>query len=976
MTTWIVNNGGSSPIAGETDLVQAIAEAGSGDTILIDTFVDVGDVDIAGKTITIEGSPTIGPTIVATFTVEGGSNVTFEYLNIEGGGGEVQTGATGSDGDFGADGTDGAGGANGTGQPGAAGTAGDAGGDGGAGQSFIGQAGAALNNLGVTTLIDTSVIGAGGYGSSGGDGGMGGRGGNGGYGGGGGGTTSPGGNGGNGANGGAGGDGGTGGDGGNGGGAVGGIYNEGTLNLQNSTVSGTATGGDGGGGDDGGPGGTGGYGGNGGYITMNATGATAGNGGNGGDGGNGGEGGAGGNGGSAVGGILNDGTINVIGAAILHDDSATAGKGGDGGDGGDGGGGGAFGTAGNVAALPGLSGAEGDEGATGADGVSGSAYADLDGAGATSGALTIGGMLITFVAQPAATTFNTFNNTLVTLEYKLYCAGASGTTGSVNWEVVTGPGGPYISDFQSATSGTININSNVEGGNFAYGAGVTLEADANAPAVESFSILLYDPSTGAILGSLPMITQTVYNPLSDKLNDLTALAYKMSFEAVWAPATGVLEIVDTAEADKVVATLDYAGVTLSGKLVSLSQDAGGAGTSVTLTSAPFVDVEPGDVVVSGIVGQAYSAYEQLYANDVYTGVDYFFTDVTGRTYSSYEYDYSAGNEFIGSKFYATGVTGKNYTGDEYDYDGGGAVTRVAFTGVTGASYSSYEYDYVGGVFSGSKFTYTSVPSGASYSSYEVDYNSANAFAGDKFFFTNNSGQSYAGEEEDFDANSALSRVVLTGVENEAYSSLEEDYSAGTYEGYKAYYDITGRSYTSEEVDVSAAGALEKVIYSGMTGTPYSSVEQDYSGGALSDAIYSFTDVAGQTYNAYQVEDNASGTALTEIFELNSGGHSLIALAGGQTLTSLGDDKMTGSSTGATTFVFNAVYGADVITNLTSADTVSLPSSEFASFNAMTSHAVNSGSNVLITAPDGDTLTLKNMTATQLAAMTGNFTFHA
>ena len=72
----------------------------------------------------------------------------------------------------------------------------------------------------------------------------------------------------------------------------------------------------------------------------------------------------------------------------------------------------------------------------------------------------------------------------------------------------------------------------------------------------------------------------------------------------------------------------------------------------------------------------------------------------------------------------------------------------------------------------------------------------------------------------------------------------------------------------------------------------------------------------------------------ETFDLNSGGHSLIALAAGQTLTSLGDDKMTGSATGATTFVLNAVYGADTITNLTSADTVSLPSSEFASFAAL------------------------------------------
>ena len=147
--------------------------------------------------------------------------------------------------------------------------------------------------------------------------------------------------------------------------------------------------------------------------------------------------------------------------------------------------------------------------------------------------------------------------------------------------------------------------------------------------------------------------------------------------------------------------------------------------------------------------------------------------------------------------------------------------------------------------------------------------------------------------------------------------------------------ITGQSYTSEEVDVSAANQLEKVVYSGMTSTPYSSVEQDYSGGTLADVIYNFTNVTGASYNSYQVEDNASGAALQETFDLNSGGHALIALASGQTLTSLGDDTDDRQRDGmTTTFVLNAVYGADTIANLTNSDIVSMPSSEFASFTAL------------------------------------------
>ena len=61
----------------------------------------------------------------------------------------------------------------------------------------------------------------------------------------------------------------------------------------------------------------------------------------------------------------------------------------------------------------------------------------------------------------------------------------------------------------------------------------------------------------------------------------------------------------------------------------------------------------------------------------------------------------------------TELVGTPYTDEETDYDGGGLLTRAVFSGLTrGQAYSSYEYDYVGGVFSGSKFTYTTVPSGA------------------------------------------------------------------------------------------------------------------------------------------------------------------------------------------------------------------------------------------------------------------------
>jgi hypothetical protein len=217
-------------------------------------------------------------------------------------------------------------------------------------------------------------------------------------------------------------------------------------------------------------------------------------------------------------------------------------------------------------------------------------------------------------------------------------------------------------------------------------------------------------------------------------------------------------------------------------------------------------------------------------------------------------------------------------------------------------------------------------------------------------------------------------VLLTGVTGQAYYLLEEDYDAGTYEGYKAYYAVSGQSYTNEEVHVSAAGQVEKIIYLGLTGTPYSSVEEDYTGGAVSAVIYGYSDVSGQTYYAYDVSDSAGGVAQQETFDLNAGGHNLTALASGQTLTSLGEDKMTGD--GATTFVLDAVYGADIITNMNSADTVSLSAAEYAQLSSAIANGAYAGGNATLSFSDGDTLTFKNMTHAQLTALQGNFASNA
>jgi uncharacterized repeat protein (TIGR03803 family) len=420
-------------------------------------------------------------------------------------------------------------------------------------------------------------------------------------------------------------------------------------------------------------------------------------------------------------------------------------------------------------------------------------------------------------------------------------------------------------------------------------------------------------------GTVFEIAGSGFSSTGTVVEDLTSLPYESSYEAVWQPMTNTLSIVDSANSDNTVFSSQLVG-SFAGDAFNLSND-GGGGTEVTAVAEPWANVHSGDELISSVTGQSSVGYEKLFNGGAYIGTDLFYVADPGQSYNFYGDDYASGGQFIGSQFF-----------------------------------------------------YPGTPGGSSY--YEVDYNQANVFAGEKLFWTNVTGQEYTGKEEDFDANDSLTSVLLTGVDNQAYSSVELDYSEGTYTGYKAYYDATDEPYTNQELDVSASGQLEKVVYSGMTSTPYSSVEQDYSGGALSDAIFGFTDATGATYNAYQVEDDTSGTALQETLDFNGGDHALYALTPGQTLTSLGDDTMTGSATGSTHFVFNAVYGADTIANLTSADTVSLPSSEFANFNAMFGMAQNLGADVVITAADGDTLTLKNMTTAALAGMSANFAFPA
>jgi hypothetical protein len=466
-----------------------------------------------------------------------------------------------------------------------------------------------------------------------------------------------------------------------------------------------------------------------------------------------------------------------------------------------------------------------------------------------------------------------------------------------------------------------------------------------------------------------------------------------------------------------VATLAWGGAMANGD-ASWSFDASFAAGTFSDIVAVATDVDnhtssaiaPFDLI-TGIAGSPYTSQEKTfnsagllvgrtyfnYDGSVYTAgtverlpdgnVGYLYATGTAfedQSYTSYESYFSSDEDealYEGTTTNYTGISGQTYTGLSVGVDPYDRLTSQVFTGVAFQPFSSYEYEYVGGVYAGAQYDFTAVPNGASYSSYQTDYNFANAFVGDKFFFTNIQGQSYTGEEEDFDANGNLLQVLLTGVTDQAYTSLEEDYSAGVYEGYKAFYSITGKTYTGEEVDVSASNAITGVTYTGLTDAPYSSVQETYANGAVTSTTYDFTDQSGQDYYAYQVTKGANGAPLQEIVDNDDGSHSIVGYQSNQTFYSIGDDNFTGGGANET-FVFQPVYGHDTINDFvsyltgTGHDTISLSSSEFANVSAALNGTQDVDGSAVITAPNGDTITLVNVSEAMLSANPGDFTFHA
>jgi hypothetical protein len=218
----------------------------------------------------------------------------------------------------------------------------------------------------------------------------------------------------------------------------------------------------------------------------------------------------------------------------------------------------------------------------------------------------------------------------------------------------------------------------------------------------------------------------------------------------------------------------------------------------------------------------------------------------------------------------------------------------------------------------------------------------------------------ATDEDGKQSTGLASFVVATGLQGHPYSASVSDYdSTGT---------LTGRSF------YEADGALYLVSTITKQGDDF---VQDLHGGAYF-ATRNYSE-AISTYNS--TGKFVAADLLSRTRDMINGSHVLRGYADGLTFDSLGNDRMTGGGT-SETFVFDPGFGADVVADFSQhlagagADTISVSTSQFADFSALLAATRKSGANVVITAPNHDTITLLDMTRSLVASHAGDFAFHA
>jgi autotransporter passenger strand-loop-strand repeat protein len=172
-----------------------------------------------------------------------------------------------------------------------------------------------------------------------------------------------------------------------------------------------------------------------------------------------------------------------------------------------------------------------------------------------------------------------------------------------------------------------------------------------------------------------------------------------------------------------------------------------------------------------------------------------------------------------------------------------------------------------------------------------------------------------------------------------------------------FADLTAVAIDAAGHSSSAAARYELVT--GVTGEPYRAIEYDYT----PDGSYAYTEFGRNGGDLASAADNGDGT------------HTMEAYAGGQVLTSIYDDVMTGDGP-SERFVFSPHFGQDEITDFNVAgaghDVVDLSNTRFSSLVEVLQHTTMSFGSATIHLNPHDSITLDGVTKAQLKAHPHDF----
>jgi hypothetical protein len=172
------------------------------------------------------------------------------------------------------------------------------------------------------------------------------------------------------------------------------------------------------------------------------------------------------------------------------------------------------------------------------------------------------------------------------------------------------------------------------------------------------------------------------------------------------------------------------------------------------------------------------------------------------------------------------------------------------------------------------------------------------------------------------------------------------FSSGTGNATSLYstgggWDWVGGSNGTVDLNSAQAtvvGGADAIVFSSGTGNATSL----YSTGANGDTV-----------------NGSNGTVnLTSAQATVNGSTDTLNLSGTSTVTANG---------GSDAFVFGATIGKEVVNGFASTDTIQFSASDFANWSALSSHMTQSGANTVITFDANDTVTLTNVTASNLTS---------